>query len=67
MLNVTFDPRRPYADGQYYVELTDHLLNDYEKVNRLGYWCDKGHLRHMARQLVEPFAGNILSFLIGLD
>lgn len=32
-----------------------------------GFIACLAHLRHMAQQLVQPFAGNILGFLIGLD
>ena len=67
MLNVTFDPSRRVDDGQYFVELSDHPKGDLQRVNRLGYWCDKGHLKHMARQLVQPFAGEILGTLIDMS
>lgn len=65
MLNVSFDPNRPVDQGQYFVELIKpHDLPHGDRADRLGYWCDKGHLRHMAKQLLQPFAGGILGQLI---
>lgn len=58
MLNVTFDPKRPADRGQYFVELID--IRHFERglggenwdSNRLGYWCDKGHLQTIAHAVL---------------
>lgn len=58
MLNVTFDPKRPVDQGQYFVELID--IRHFERglgganwdANRLGYWCDEGHLQTIAHAII---------------
>jgi len=62
MLNVTFDPSRPAERGQYYVELIDIKV---DRANRLGYWCDKEHLRHMAHAILGQFRFELIEGLIG--
>lgn len=59
MLNVTRDlANRKEGEGQYYVELVNHtpfMGATNEKINRFGYWCDKGHLKHMILALIGQF------------
>lgn len=56
MLIVKEDKSRPYHAGQIFVELISNRdvlsLTDW---NRLGYWCDKEHLRHFILELSKVF------------
>jgi hypothetical protein len=59
MLNVSRDSQHRSEDqGQFFVELVNHIPfmgHPQEKVNRFGYWCDKGHLKHMILALMAQF------------
>lgn len=46
MLNIKYDPTRPEAFGQYYVELvTFSSTIDMKPIKRFGYWCDLAHIQ----------------------
>ncbi|WP_394287280.1 hypothetical protein [Bacteroides pyogenes] len=64
MLTVKEDKTRPERDGQIFVELTRNRGLDVVNCDRLGYWCDKPHLKHFIfnaarmfdnRELIEIF------------
>lgn len=51
MFSVDFDPGRNPDNGQFFVSIIepdhDELINgniEVRHTNRLGYWCDRGHL-----------------------
>src|SRR5271169_471204 len=61
MLNVRHDSTRKEEEGQYFVELIknrglDPTATDFNCFDRLGYWCDKPHLKHMILALVSQFS-----------
>lgn len=65
MLNITYDPSRPYADGQYYVELVQLDPTDQRRCSRLGYWCDRGHLESgIAMPVLAQFNHKIFKKLL---
>ena len=47
MLLVKEDKNREYEQGQIFVELTKNKGLEIVNCDRLGYWCDKAHLRHV--------------------
>ena len=51
MLNIKYDPTRDIEVGQYFVELAIFDPIDENHIDRLGYWCDLGHL-HVA--IIQP-------------
>ena len=55
MLNITYDKNRPKGEGEYFVELTSNRGLDVINCDRLGYWCDKPHLVHMALGILAAF------------
>lgn len=55
MLNVKRDESRREEDGQYFIELTRNRDLTIINCDRLGYWCDKGHLKHMVLQFMKQF------------
>lgn len=57
MLVVKEDKSRPHNAGQIFVELISirDALN-LSDCNRLGYWCDKAHLRHFFLELSRVFS-----------
>ena len=64
MLIVKTDFTRPKEDGQYFLELTknrDILVVD---CDRLGYWCDKAHLRQNVKEILKHFHFEIISSLL---
>ena len=66
MLNITHHPDRSIEEGQYYIELIDfadipHNLN---RVNRLGYWCDKPHLKTICVSMLKYFNEEMIQFLL---
>ncbi|MBR8707174.1 hypothetical protein [Bacteroides pyogenes] len=65
MLIVKEDKTRPENSGQIFVELTRDRGLDVANCDRLGYWCDKLHLKHFIfnaarmfdnKELIEIFA-----------
>lgn len=56
MLIVKEDKNRHPDRGQVFVELTDYRdVSNIVDCNRLGYWCDKPHLRHFILELSRVF------------
>lgn len=56
MLIVKEDKNRQYPQGQIFVELTDSRdIRNLSDCNRLGYWCDKPHLRHFLLEIAKVF------------
>ena len=53
MLIVREDKNRPQSQGQIFVELTKNRGLDIVNCDRLGYWCDKGHLSHFVLELTK--------------
>lgn len=56
MFSIIRDETRDPDRGQFYIQLTDgiHIGPDVpprELWHRLGYWCDKGHLQTIQRNL----------------
>lgn len=52
MLNVNIDKDRPHNSGQIFVELISYRdVHNLSDCNRLGYWCDKPHLKHFLVEL----------------
>lgn len=70
MLTITKDDRRDPGEGQYRVELVEIEVgaggND-RPGNRFGYWCDKGHLRHMIHEVLEPFRYEFIDAIVNAD
>jgi hypothetical protein len=56
MLIVKEDKTRNPEHGQIFVELTENRGLSVSECNRLGYWCDKAHLRHFILE-----AGRVMS------
>src|SRR5690349_6411767 len=67
VLTVTYDPTRSAESGQYRVELVEVPTDGDRPGNRFGYWCDKGHLRHMAHAIFEPFRRDFIEAIINAD
>jgi hypothetical protein len=63
MLSIDFDPTRSVEDGQYHVRLIDTKSGDYgsdaKRQNQLGYWCDREHLVHVAREAMRYFTNEL--------
>lgn len=55
MFNLTEDKTRSVDKGQYFVELTKNRGLEISNCDRLGYWCDKGHLKHFYDALKKVF------------
>lgn len=55
MLIVKEYKTRPESDGQIFVELTSNRGLDVENCDRLGYWCDKPHLKHFIFNAARMF------------
>lgn len=55
MLIVKEDKTRPESDGQIFVELTRNRGLDVVNCDRLGYWCDKLHLKHFIFNVARMF------------
>ena len=55
MLIVKEDRSRPIFQGQIFVELTKNREIDVVNCDRIGYWCDKAHLRHFVLELSKVF------------
>jgi hypothetical protein len=55
MFIIKKDETRPVEEGQYFVELTKNRGLEVVNCDRLGYWCDKGHLNHFALTILGQF------------
>ena len=64
MLIVKEDKDRPFEMGQIFVELTKNRDISITNCDRLGYWCDKGHLRHFILELSRVFTNEELKDLL---
>lgn len=64
MLIVKEDQNRPYDQGQIFVELTKNRDLEIVNCDRLGYWCDKGHLRHFILELSKAFTSDELKEIL---
>lgn len=51
MLIVKEDKTRTLEEGQIFVELTKNRDLSVTDCDRLGYWCDKAHLRHFILEI----------------
>lgn len=66
MLIVKEDKTRNWERGQIFVELTDYRdVNNITDCNRLGYWCDKAHLRHFVLEISKVMSDADLKELLG--
>lgn len=65
MLFVTEDKRRKYEEGQIFVELTKNRELSITNCDRLGYWCDKEHLRHFILEISKVLSDDDLKQLLG--
>lgn len=43
-------------DKGYYVELNEFDSLDASRHNKLGYYCDKEHLKHMVNEIIKVFS-----------
>lgn len=66
MLIVKQDKNRPYSEGQVFIELTKNRGLSVTDCDRLGYWCDKEHLRHFMLELSMLFSVEELKELLKL-
>lgn len=64
MLIVKEDQSRPQDRGQIFVELTKNRELEIVNSDRLGYWCDKGHLRHFLLELSRVFTKEELNEIL---
>jgi len=64
MLIVKEDQSRPYSQGQIFVELTKNREIDVVNCDRIGYWCDKAHLRHFILELSRVFTRDELNEIL---
>ncbi len=55
MFLLDYNSKRSENDGQFLVGLADFIDKDYEKFNRLYYWCDKEHLKRFFIKLLLFF------------
>jgi len=72
MLHISTDKTRTVEQGQHFVELTKLRGTNASDCDRLGYWCDKAHLKHFVLEVLEQFTtfelfNNILSGENGLS
>jgi hypothetical protein len=66
MLIVKEDKTRKWEQGQIFVELTSYReVNNITDCNRLGYWCDKAHLRHFILEISRIMSDVDLKELLG--
>lgn len=64
MLIVKEDKNRPFEQGQVFVELTKNRGLEIVNSDRLGYWCDKAHLRHFLLELSRVFTKEELNEIL---
>lgn len=56
MLIVKEDKQRKAEEGQYFVELLNNRDAAHTEWDRLGYWCDKPHLRRIFIEMARHFS-----------
>jgi len=61
MLTIKRDFDRPIEHGQYFIELIKNRDKNFDDFDRLGYWCDRAHLRQIARSILIHFASDIIN------
>jgi len=64
MLIVKEDKTRNVEQGQIFVELTENRGLNVSDCNRLGYWCDRSHIRHFILELSKVMPENELKDLL---
>lgn len=64
MLIVKEDKTRHPDRGQIFVELTKNRELEIVNCDRLGYWCDKPHLRHFLLELSRVFTKEELNEIL---
>lgn len=64
MLIVKEDKNRLPQQGQIFVELTKNRDLEIVNCDRLGYWCDKPHLRHFLIELSRVFTKDELNEIL---
>lgn len=64
MLIVKEDKGRESFQGQLFVELTKNREIDVVNCDRIGYWCDKAHLRHFILELSRVFTNEELKEIL---
>lgn len=64
MLIVKEDKTRPLEQGQIFVELTKNRESEIANCDRLGYWCDKAHLRHFILELNRVLSNEEFSQIV---
>jgi len=65
MLIVKEDKTRDAANGQIFVELTKYRELSILDFDRLGYWCDKEHLRHFLLEISKVMTDAELREILG--
>lgn len=65
MLIVKEDKTRNLEQGQIFVELTKNRDLSVTDCDRLGYWCDKAHLRHFILEISKVISDNDIIELLG--
>ena len=65
MLIVKEDKTRNWEKGQIFVELTRNRDLSITDCDRLGYWCDKAHLRHFILEISKVMSDIDLKELLG--
>ena len=65
MLLVKEDKKRNLNDGQIFVELIKNRDLSVTDCDRLGYWCDKAHLRHFILEISKVMSDADLLELLG--
>ena len=66
MLNITENKTREHEEGQFFVELIRNRGLDIVNWDRLGYWCDKPHLKHMLKGIGKAFTQDELKDLLNI-
>jgi hypothetical protein len=65
MLIVKEDKKRNWEQGQVFVELIKNRDLSVTDCDRLGYWCDKSHLRHFILEISRVMSDIDLKELLG--
>lgn len=67
MLNITYDSTRAYEEGQYYVEIVYYVdfSSGTAHINKMGYWCDKDHLKEgIVKPALKAVSNDILDKIL---
>ena len=65
MFIIQEDKSRSYDKGQIFIELTKNRDLSVVNCDRLGYWCDKAHLRHIILEIIKIMSDIELKELLG--